>query len=354
MAGVGLGVDGPEGPDPALVPRLLEEYGNATRVALARYLGPREPERHLYGLVADYPQRGGRMLRPSLCIATARAFGADLDDAVQAAVALELLHNAFLVHDDVEDESETRRGRPTLHRLHGTAAAVNTGDALALLGLRALIDGRWRLGPRVTLRLLEEAERMVRESIEGQAIELGWRRDNALHLTDADYLAMVLKKTCWYTAIFPLRVGALVATRTEPDPERFVRFGFFLGAAFQIQDDLLNITGDPVRYGKEIDGDLREGKRTLILIHFLQVCDAYERERLASFLAVPRSEREDADVRWLHHRLHESGSIEYARDVTHALAGAAQHEFAEAFASVPESRDRQFLEALPRWVIERG
>src|SRR6059036_3738366 len=145
-----------------LVPRLLEDYGNRTRVALCEYLRPRAPQRHLYNLVADYPRRGGRMLRPSLCLATARAFGASADEALTSAVALELLHNAFLVHDDVEDESDARRGHPTLHALHGVAVAVNVGDALTLLGLRALIDGRRGLTRRLTLRILEEAERMVR------------------------------------------------------------------------------------------------------------------------------------------------------------------------------------------------
>src|SRR6266566_2709028 len=244
-----------------IVPQVLDEYGAATRAVLARYLAPRAPQRHLYSLVADYPRRGGRMLRPSLCIATARAFGAELEDAVHAAVALELLHNAFLVHDDVEDESDERRGRPTLHALHGVPLAVNVGDALTLLGLRALLDNRLRLGPWLTMRILEEAERMARETVEGQAVELGWRRDNATELTEADYLQMVLKKTCWYTTIWPSRVGALIGTRSDRDLDRFLRFGFFLGAAFQIQDDLLNLLGDRARYGKEIDGDVWEGKR---------------------------------------------------------------------------------------------
>src|SRR5882724_9246748 len=273
----------------ALVPAVLKEYGDVTRVALCDYLGPREPRRHLYSLVADYPRRGGRMLRPSLCIATARAFGAELEEAVHAAVALELLHNAFLVHDDVEDESDERRGRPTLHALHGVGVAVNVGDALVLLGLRALIDGGRKLGRRLGARVLEEAERMVRESIEGQAIELGWRRDNAIALSEADYLEMVLKKTCWYTTIFPSRVGALIGSGTDRDLDRFLRFGFFLGAAFQIQDDLLNLLGDRARYGKEIDGDVWEGKRTVMLIHLLAVASAEEHARLADFLVRPRA-----------------------------------------------------------------
>lgn len=337
-----------------LVPALLEEYGQRTRVALCDYLGPREPRRHLYTLVADYPRRGGRMLRPSLCIATARAFGAPLDDAVRTAVAVELLHNAFLVHDDVEDDSDTRRGAPTLHAAHGVPVAVNVGDALTLLGLRALLDNRDTLGPWVSLQLVEEAERMARESVEGQAIELGWRRDNALHLSDADYLHMVLKKTCWYTAIYPARAGALIGERRRPADARFLRFGFFMGAAFQIQDDLLNLRGDPARYGKEIDGDIREGKRTLMLAHLLRSCTAAERERLARFLALPRAARDDADVAWVRARMDAYGSLDHAARIAHGLAGAALHEFEACYGALPDSRDRRFIAALVPWVLSRS
>jgi len=333
---------------------MLRRYGDVTRVALARYLAPREPHRHLYALVADYPRRGGRMMRPTLCIATARVFGASLEEAAGAAVGLELLHNAFLVHDDIEDESEERRGRPTLHTTHGTAVAVNTGDALILLGLRAFMDTRATIGPRLALHLLEDAERMGRESVEGQAMELGWRRDVTMHLGDADYFAMVLKKTCWYTTIFPSRAGALIGTRTEQGLDRFIRFGFFLGAAFQIQDDVLNLVGDEVRYGKELDGDLQEGKRTLMMMHLLREATESERRKLATFLALPRGRRTDADVRWVRERMMARGSVAYARQVAHGLAGAAREECTRLYAGMPDSPDRRFIEALPSWVIERG
>jgi geranylgeranyl diphosphate synthase type II len=336
-----------------LVPGVLREYGDVARVALCDYLRPKTPQRYLYSLVADYPRRGGRMLRPSLCIATARAFGAQLEEAVHAAVALELLHNAFLVHDDVEDESDERRGRPTLHVLHGVAAAVNVGDALAMLGLRALIDARWTLGRRLAGHVLEEAERMARESIEGQAVEIGWRRDNAVTLGEADYLEMVLKKTCWYTTIFPSRVGALIGTRRAPAPDRFIRFGFFLGAAFQIQDDLLNLAGDERRYGKELGGDLWEGKRTLMLIALLRSVMEAERERLADFLARPRGGRQVEDVGWVRERMEHYGCLEYARQVAHGLAGAAVHEFGVLYRDLPDSRDKRFIAALPGWVLAR-
>jgi geranylgeranyl diphosphate synthase type II len=337
-----------------LVREMLDECGSIVRAGLADHLRGREPRKHLYDLAADYPERGGRSLRSSLCIATARAFGASPHEAANSAVSLELLHNAFLVHDDVEDDSEERRGRPTLHLLHGVPVAVNVGDALAVMSIRPLIENRGTLGPRLALRILEEAENMARESVEGQAIELGWRRDNTVDLEDDDYLLMILKKTCWYTTIYPCRIGALIGTRDGVDLDRYTRFGFFLGAAFQIQDDLLNLIGDEARYGKEINGDIWEGKRTLMLIHLLRSAESDERAEIERFLRLTRGEKTAEQVQRVRERMLAHGCIEYAQAFAHGLAGAALHEHALAFGDLPDSRDRRFLEALALWVLERA
>ena len=203
------------------------------------------------------------------------------------------MHNALLVHDDIEDASDERRGTPTLHALHGVPLAINAGDAMGLLSLRPLKDNVHRLGLATALRIFEETERMAWESTEGQALELGWRRDNRTDLTDEDYLQMVLQKTCWLAAIYPLRVGCLIGARGRRPLDPLIRLGFFFGAAFQIQDDLLNLEAGSA-YGKEINGDLLEGKRTLMIIHALRHGSAAERRELAAFLARPRAERSAA------------------------------------------------------------
>jgi geranylgeranyl diphosphate synthase type II len=333
---------------------VLDEYGALAQARLLTYLERESRREQVYRLASDYPLRAGRSMRASFCMAAARAFGASIEDALRSAVSLELLHSAFLIHDDVEDESEERRGRPSLHRLHGVPSAVNAGDALVVLGLRPLLANRVTLGARVSWRILEEAERMARESVEGQATELKWRRDNSAALAEGDYLLMTLKKTCWYTTIYPSRVGALIGTRDGIDLDRFVRFGFFLGAAFQIQDDLLNLLGDHQRYGKELDGDLREGKRTLMLIRLLASADRRDRQRLLELLALPRAEKPDEEIAWLRGALERYGAIEYAQGVAHGLAGAALHEFRHAFSPARKSRDKDFIEALPYWVLERA
>lgn len=340
--------------DASLVSSVLREYGDATRAVLFNYLPSAEPRRYLYDLLAEYPRRGGRSFRPSLCIATARAFGTPMELALSTAVSIELIHNAMLIHDDIEDESEQRRGKPTMHLAEGVPIAINVGDMLSLLSMRPLLDNRRILGSEMSLRILEETERMARESAEGQAFELGWRRDNVIDLAEADYLLMVLKKTCWLATIHPSRVGALIGSRGVLDLDRCVRFGFFLGAAFQIQDDLLNLEGDAAAYGKELSGDIREGKRTLMLIHLLSHATNDERQRLRAMLDRPREDRPDEDVMWVRDRMDAYGSIGYARQVAHGLAGAAQFEFGELYGNLPDSRDKRFLAALPAWVIERN
>lgn len=336
----------------SLVSEMLREYGKLTRAAMREYLPAREPRQYLYDLVTDYPQRGGKMMRPSLCIATARAFGAGPDDALQTAVAIELLHNALLIHDDIEDGSEMRRGLPTLHVLHGVPLALNAGDTLTLMCLRPLIENRSTIGERLAFRIIEETERMARECAEGQAMELGWRQYNASAIDDADYLSMVLKKTCWLATIYPIRVGALIGSHDRVDLDPFVRFGFFLGAAFQIQDDLLNLVADE-RYGKEINGDLWEGKRTLMLIHASRESTPEEQLRLTSILSRSREARSESEVDWMRELIDKYGCTEYARQIAQELAGAALHEFSLLAAELPDSRDKSFLEQVVTWVIER-
>ncbi len=332
---------------------MLHEYGDMIRAALRKYLPQREPRRYLYDLLTDYPMRGGKMMRPSLCIATAHLFGARIEDALHTAVAIELLHNALLIHDDIEDGSETRRGRPTLHLLHGVPLALNAGDTLTLMALRPLLDNRAAVGERLALRIIEETERMARECAEGQAMELGWRRYNATDIGDSEYLEMVLKKTCWLATIYPIRVGALIGSRGVADPEAFLRFGFFLGAAFQIQDDLLNLVADE-RYGKERDGDLWEGKRTLMLIQALRESTQQEHERLCAVLRGPREERTLEEVQWMRWLIEKYDGARYARRIAQQLSGAAMHEFSLLSAGLPDSRDKIFLEQMARWVIERN
>jgi geranylgeranyl diphosphate synthase, type II len=331
----------------------LSTYRETTLASLLAAVPQREPQQHLYGPISSYLSRTGKAIRPALCLATCRAFGGDAADAQASAMAIEMLHNAFLVHDDIEDGSDLRRGQPAMHVEHGVPLAVNAGDMLTALSVRMLRQNLPRLGPRLTWRVYDEFEHLMQESLEGQAMELGWVRDNRCDLADEDYLRMVLKKTCWYSFIHPCRIGALIATKDRIEPDRFNRFGGYLGTAFQIQDDLLNLTGDEQQYGKEIGGDLLEGKRTLMLIHLLRHLDGREAARARDYLALPRADRQRADTQWLLEGMRAAGSFEYARARARQLAGATLYEFTRAFGDVPDSADKAFLHDVIVYMVNR-
>jgi geranylgeranyl pyrophosphate synthase/uncharacterized protein with NAD-binding domain and iron-sulfur cluster len=313
-----------------------------------------EPQRYLYGLVKDFINRSGKGLRPALCIATARALGGRTEDAFPAAAGLEMLHNAFLVHDDIEDASDSRRGVATMHRRTGVPIAVNTGDAMNALAMRFFRNSVERLGPAAALRILDEVDHMLVESLEGQATELGWIRDNDLTVGADDYLRLVLKKTAWYSFIHPMRIGALVANGDDQNLGRFDRFGYLLGLAFQMTDDVLNLIGDVGRYGKEINGDLWEGKRTVVLMHALGHANRADRAWISSFLARPRERRLPREVLRLHQILANGGSIHWAQRSAAAFAEAAAREFhSSAFASVPPSPDLEWLRGCVDFLVQR-
>jgi geranylgeranyl diphosphate synthase type II len=280
--------------------------------ALPRPDAAHRPELAEYArMLRDYPERGGKMLRGMLLVYTGLAYGAELQPLLPIAAALELFQNWALIHDDIEDGSDERRGKPALHKLYGVPLALNAGDALHAL--------QWALLVRsdAPQQVLLEFARLVERTAQGQHLEMTWMERQRFDLQEADYLEMVGQKAAYYTAVAPLRLGALAAG-VEP-PEAFEEAGMKLGIGFQIVDDVLNLEGDPIKYGKEIAGDLWEGKRTLILLRFLQTAGAEERQRAEDLLRIPREQKPAQEVGWLHQRLLQSGAVAYAQQTAERL-----------------------------------
>ncbi len=313
----------------------------------------------LYELLADYPFREGKGLRPAIVISAAAAAGGTRDQARVSAAALELYHNAFLVHDDVEDQSDYRRGRVTMLRSHGAAVAVNVGDATNVLAMQLLLRNTETIGLQKTLLVFREVERMARESVEGQAIELGWIAAGQFELGDEDYVRMAHKKTCWYTVIAPLRIGVLCGHPPGvgyPLPEELlplVELGHLAGIAFQVSDDLLNLEADQILYGKEIGGDLWEGKRTIMLLHFLRTATPPTVERAIGILETPRTQKEAEDVAWMFGAMAETGSLEYGRRFARDYAERALAVDASPISFLRDNDDRRFLREMLSYVVER-
>jgi geranylgeranyl diphosphate synthase type II len=336
-----------------LVEEQLEYYKKLALETLQPYFTPKEPRKYLYDLLPVYPHRGGKGLRPALCIATCRAFGGSTHSALKSAASLELLHNAFLIHDDLQDGSDFRRGLPTMHSVIGMPLAVNLADHMSALSIYPLVDNRETLGGFLSSDVLAEVLHMVTVTAEGQAIELGWMRDNTTDLTDSDYFRMTLKKTAWYTCIHPCRIGALIGLGGSQSLDRFNQFAYFMGVAFQIQDDVLNLVAEYSKYGKEIGGDIWEGKRTMMLIHLLNSCNAMEKSKITEFLALPREKRESEEVQWIYSLMEKYDCIDYARGVARELANESLKEFNVAYAAAPDSADKRFIQQIVHYMIER-
>jgi geranylgeranyl diphosphate synthase type II len=313
----------------------------------------------LYDLVADYPFREGKGLRPALCLAAARSAGGRRDQVQLSAAALELFHNGFLLHDDVEDASEFRRGAVTMLQQFGAPIAINVGDATHVLALQMLLDNTGCIGLRKTLLVLREVERMARESVEGQAIELDWIRRGEFDLDDSDYIRMAHKKTCWYTVIAPLRIGVVCGADAgvhfplEREMLPLVELGHAAGIAFQISDDLLNLEADETLYGKEANGDLWEGKRTVMLLHFLRTAGPVARRRAERVLGTPRLEKAVRDVAWLRTAMLEAGSLEHGRSLALAFSARALEIDARPLSYLQANDDRRFLREVLTYVVER-
>ena len=337
----------------SIMKSMLSEYSAYTLRGIEHFIPDKEPKKYLYDLIADYPNRGGKGFRPGLCIAACKAYGGSLDRVINSATSLELLHNAFLIHDDIEDDSYFRRNKPTMHQYNNSAIAINVGDAMNVLSLTPLMMNKEILGPSLTLKIFFEIQHMVTESVEGQAIELGWRKDNNCELKEADYLRMILKKTCWYTCIHPIRIGALIGSNGKASLDQFNRFGYFMGTAFQIQDDILNLIAEEKKYGKEIGGDIIEGKRTLMLIHLLEKSSKAENTKIKAFLAATHVDGKEESAAWILKLMHKYKSIEHSRSIAKYMAGAALKEFYTIFSKLPESKDKKFIEDLIIYMINR-
>ena len=283
-------------------------------------------------LQRDYPERGGKGLRGRLALASTVAHGGDAEEALPVAAALELFQNWVLVHDDVEDDSEERRGRPALHRTVGPAIAINVGDAMhvAMWDLLFRIRAPWRDA------VVREFLATIRTTAEGQHLDLTWVAHQRFAIDRSAYLAMVERKTATYTVVAPLRLGAHVAGREEPHPD-LASSGRLLGRAFQIRDDVLNLTPDPDGgYGKEFAGDLYEGKRTLVLAIAFERLDDADAGRLRELLGRPRAEIDEAAA-------HEALALLERCDAVREAQRFAERDAAEAILALVETlatRDR--------------
>ncbi|MGV8085826.1 MAG: polyprenyl synthetase family protein [Candidatus Bilamarchaeum sp.] len=308
-----------------------------------QYILSKEDQR-VYGLLAPFIRRGGKRIRPLLCMVCCSAFGADPKSVLDPSVIIELFHNFTLIHDDIEDDSLFRRGEPTLHVSHGLAMALNSGDALYTFLLRELIYLKL---PKYDVSILQKMYLdAFKRVVDGQGIEISWIRDGRFDISEDEYLHMINGKT---SALMGLscQAGAYIAGADTKTQNSLREFGEKIGLAFQIQDDVLNLIGDFEKYKKEIGGDISEGKRTLIVVHFFKKATKSEKTKLISILSSKTKDKktiaEAIDL------LKKYDSISYAKEYSRSLVEDAK----SSLLIMPKSKDRDTLLELAKYVLDR-
>lgn len=278
---------------------------------------------YLYGPLERFVFAGGKRIRPALCILGAEAVGASGSVALSPAYAVEIFQAAALIHDDIADKSELRRGEPCLHKAEGTGIAINVGD-VAVVDVAASVMQDATLSPSLRLRLFDELYAMERLTLEGQALDLGWARDGRWDLSEDDYLTMARLKTAHYSCAIPLAMGALCGEGTDEQVEGLRSFGLSCGLAFQIQDDLLNLVGDAEAQGKDYRSDVTEGKRTLVMVRALSQLNREDSHELETILSSHTTDAKQLDRAVA--LAQKSGAIDYAREYAQSLIRTAKDE----------------------------
>lgn len=309
---------------------------------LEEIFGKKREPASVYGLLSEFLLVEGKGIRPALCLLSCEAVGGRRGMALNAATAIEMFHNFTLIHDDIEDRSEMRRGKPCMHIKYGVPLALNAGDGLFMMV--------WHETLAIGSSRREEAQRLLLRSftevLEGQARELGWYKDDEWDISEKEYLAMVGGKTGALIA-GSCGVGALLGGADRKTCDAMTRFGAGIGVSFQIIDDVLNIVGDEKKYRKEIGGDIREGKRTLITMWALRTLPGAKRARLMVLLK--KKEKGADDVKEALALLRESGAPEKALVYARKMVDASLSELE----CLPDSEARHLLAALAAYITAR-
>ena len=268
----------------------------------------------LYEPIAYTLATGGKRLRPTLALIGAQMFGGNEKDVLPAALALEVFHNFTLLHDDVMDRAEVRRGRPTVHVKWNDNTAILSGDQM-LIEAYKLLSGV----PEAKLpQVLKWFNEMATGICEGQQYDVDFEHMNSVSIDD--YLMMIEKKTSVLLA-YAMKIGGYIAGATPAQQEALYQYGLHIGIAFQIQDDILDVYGDPKTFGKAIGGDICSNKKTILLLTALETADAESKAELLQWMmSADNDESKIAGVTALYDRLNVRGECEAVMEEHTALA----------------------------------
>lgn len=308
--------------------------------------------------VTEFTLRGGKRIRPVLTIVGYKAFNTHNEkEIIKAAISVELMQAFLLIHDDIMDQDELRRGMPTFHKVYenkfklnkdhkhiGNSMAILAGDILAAMSLQPILTSGFPLSRR-----LEAASRfnnVILSTCYGQVLDIVSGYDSAFSSSDLRKVHML--KTAAYTLECPLQIGAILAGASDKDIGSISEFAIPLGQAFQIQDDIIGLFGDQKKIGKPVASDLKEGKKTLLILKALEKANKSEKQVILKSLGKKSLSRSEIDsVRDI---IISTGSLDYSKSIAEKLVQ-------KAVSSIRNSRlrdySKEFLISLAGYIIKR-
>lgn len=241
----------------------IDEYRIVIEEAIQKLQLPQGNLESLYAPIKYSLTAGGKRIRPTITLMSADAFGNNFEEAIKPALGLETFHNFTLLHDDVMDKSELRRGRPTVHKKYNENTAILSGDTMLTLATQFVCD----VPERLLKTILHTFNSMALKVYEGQQLDLDFETETKIK--PEEYIQMIEWKTGALLGACG-KIGALIGGATEKDADKMYEFGVKTGVAFQIQDDWLDTFGDSTTFGKKIGSDINNGKKTFLYVSAMQ------------------------------------------------------------------------------------
>jgi len=287
---------------------------------------------------------GGKKLRPSLVVLSCEAVGGRTEDALKTAAAIEFIHTFSLIHDDIMDKDEMRRGKPSVHVLWGEPMAILAGDTIFSKAFEAIAETNMEnVQPQKIIAALKTVVDSCVKLCEGQALDIGF--EGNLDVKEDEYLNMIYKKTGALIAA-ATKAGAIIGGGTEEQIEALSEYGRLIGLAFQIQDDYLDVVSDAEKIGKPVGSDIVEGKMTLMVVYTLAKASEEDKNKLISILEA-NDESLVSDAIAIFNKY---GSIDYTRDIALDNVKTAK----ELLDVLDESDAKESLKLIADFVVERA
>jgi geranylgeranyl diphosphate synthase type II len=319
----------------------IQELQNIIDKAVKETEYPKEPK-ELYDPIAYLMALGGKRLRPALVLMATDLFGGDINEALAPALAVELFHNFTLMHDDIMDKAPLRRGQPTVHAKWNESVAILSGDVMFVKAYKMMIQVK----SEILTDVLEVFNATAIGVCEGQQIDMNFENRN--EVTIEEYIEMIRLKTAVLVG-GALKIGALIGSADKKNADLLYQFGENLGIAFQLQDDILDVYGDPLKFGKQVGGDIMSNKKTYLLIKALALAKDKELENLNHWLNLKEFNTEEKveAVKEIYNNL---GVRTLSENTMHTYSQKAMDALAQI--NTPKE-NKQVLEAFADLLIKR-